>query len=178
MFRFSDLSNAATTCKVWVSNEALREFTCRKQKLATSQTRILNMRAADIIFHMCLKMGSNDLSLPFLMKVSKNLIGHGPQLVLKFDPLEHAKVGRSVNIASGSQRLLEGESARSVSSHCDDVFKRVNLALQDIEKGAGKMHFALRGHCESMFALGCHVGFVEKCLRKMPQTCILRSRLG
>ena len=72
-----------------------------------------------------------------------------------------------------------GESVRSVSSYCDDVFlDKVNLALQDIEKGNKKNAFCLRGHCESVFALGCHVGFVEKCLRKMPQIGILRSRLG
>ena len=67
--------------------------------------------------------------------------------------------------SGGSRRLVGGsQRARSVSSHCDDVFQeKVNLALQDIEKGTGKMHFALRGHYESMFALGCHVGFVEKC---------------
>ena len=69
-----------------------------------------------------------------------------------------------VAVADGSWRFpaSSGESVRSVSSHCDDVFQeKVNLALQDIEKGNGKMHFALRSHCESRLAFGCRVGLVE-----------------
>ena len=84
----------------------------------------------------------------------------------------------SRRLVGASQRLLE--RVCTLFPHIAMTFVKIRSTLRcrTFKRGTGKMHFALRGHCESMFALGCHVGLVEKNLRKMPQTCILRSRLG
>ena len=84
----------------------------------------------------------------------------------------------SRRLVGGSQRLLE--RACTLFPHIAMTFFKIRSTLhcRTLKRGKEKMHFALRGRCESMFALGCHVGFVEKYLRKMQQTCVLRSRLG
>ena len=53
-----------------------------------------------------------------------------------------------VAVAEGSLAVpaSSGESVRSVSSHCDDVFQeKVNLALHDVEKGNGKNALCFAG---------------------------------
>ena len=86
----------------------------------------------------------------------------------------------SRRLGGGSQRLLERVWALCPHIAMTCFKTRSTLRCRALKRGTGKMQFALQGHCERMFffSLGCHVGLVEKYLRKMPQTCILRFRLG
>ena len=68
----------------------------------------------------------------------------------------------------GSRRLVGGSQRLRVCAlfpHIAMTFFKIRSTLRcrtTLKRGTGKMHFALQCHCESMFALGCHVGLVDK----------------